>query len=448
MAASSRFEALDATRGLAILGMVLSGIVPYRSLPAWMYHAQLPPPDRVFNPNLPGITWVDLVFPMFLFCLGVAIPIAGRRFEETRHYLKHLFSRTLLLLVFAIVLHHIRPHQLASSPDTLQWILALVGFCGLFLVFIRLPSAYSFWRKMVLRAVGWSVLLMIIFTQPFKDAQGASLDRFDIILVVLANVYFAAGLLWWLTRSRPWIILTVLPVLLMFRVFHEDVCWMKAIWDFTPVRGLYQFYYLQYLFVVLPAVWLAPHLQLSQKLSTGSKALYLPGLVGLPVVLLVGLFTRELILTYWLSGMLGASLLILMICRPYQQTSIGTLLVLLFLGLLAEPLEGGIKKDPSTLSFYLIGAGCSLSVLLAFTLASSHLGRFGRLLKANGQNPMIAYVAFANVIWPVLALTGLEQFINSLTDGPWTGFIRSLSYTFLLAYLIQLLSNRKIFWKT
>ena len=61
-----RALSLDALRGFAILTMVLSGTVPYKGLPAWMYHAQLPPPDRVFNPNLPGLTWVDLVFPFLL----------------------------------------------------------------------------------------------------------------------------------------------------------------------------------------------------------------------------------------------------------------------------------------------------------------------------------------------------------------------------------------------
>ena len=53
-----RAYALDALRGLAILGMLLSGQLPFGefSLPSWMYHAQVPPPDHVWNGNLPGIT--------------------------------------------------------------------------------------------------------------------------------------------------------------------------------------------------------------------------------------------------------------------------------------------------------------------------------------------------------------------------------------------------------
>ncbi|MBP1593213.1 MAG: hypothetical protein H6Q12_231, partial [Bacteroidetes bacterium] len=64
---NKRAYALDALRGYAIISMVLSGAIVFGILPGWMYHAQEQPPTHVFNPDLPGITWVDLVFPFFLF---------------------------------------------------------------------------------------------------------------------------------------------------------------------------------------------------------------------------------------------------------------------------------------------------------------------------------------------------------------------------------------------
>jgi predicted acyltransferase len=68
MPMKQRLESLDALRGFAILTMVLSGSIAFGGvLPGWMYHAQVPPPKHVFDPTHPGITWVDLVFPFFLF---------------------------------------------------------------------------------------------------------------------------------------------------------------------------------------------------------------------------------------------------------------------------------------------------------------------------------------------------------------------------------------------
>ncbi len=79
---TQRADSLDALRGFAIITMILSGSIPFGgpvALPGWMYHAQLPPPNHVFNPNVPGITWVDLVFPFFLFAMGAAFRFALRK---------------------------------------------------------------------------------------------------------------------------------------------------------------------------------------------------------------------------------------------------------------------------------------------------------------------------------------------------------------------------------
>ena len=82
---NNRAYAVDILRGLAIVGMVLSGYIAWNpDLPAWLFHAQLPPPSFVFDASVAGITWVDLVFPFFLFFDGrglsaLAGPQAGPR---------------------------------------------------------------------------------------------------------------------------------------------------------------------------------------------------------------------------------------------------------------------------------------------------------------------------------------------------------------------------------
>ena len=117
----SRALSLDALRGFAILTMVLSGVIPYGVLPAWMYHAQVPPPLHKFDPNLPGITWVDLVFPFFLFALGAAIPLAlNKRLEKGTSrpvVVLHIFERTLLLGFFALIHRAFSPCLLYTSPS-------------------------------------------------------------------------------------------------------------------------------------------------------------------------------------------------------------------------------------------------------------------------------------------------------------------------------------------
>ena len=73
---NDRALSIDALRGYAIITMVLSATIVAGILPGWMYHAQTPPPTHAFNPDVPGLTWVDLVFPSFLFAMGAAFPFS------------------------------------------------------------------------------------------------------------------------------------------------------------------------------------------------------------------------------------------------------------------------------------------------------------------------------------------------------------------------------------
>src|SRR5919202_1481178 len=120
-----RAYALDALRGFAVLAMVLSGTIKFGILPAWMYHAQEPPPTHNFNPNLPGLTWVDVVFPLFLFSMGAAIPLAlSSRLAKgftTKQVILYILKRGVLLGTFAIFLQHIRPFTINNNPTEQTW---------------------------------------------------------------------------------------------------------------------------------------------------------------------------------------------------------------------------------------------------------------------------------------------------------------------------------------
>ncbi len=92
-----RISSIDILRGIAIIGMIFCANIGFNSgLPAWMFHAQTPPPTYAFDPAAAGLTWVDLVFPFFLFSMGAAFPLAMRKKFENgagigpKHQLHHL----------------------------------------------------------------------------------------------------------------------------------------------------------------------------------------------------------------------------------------------------------------------------------------------------------------------------------------------------------------------
>lgn len=102
-----RAISLDVFRGYAIVTMILSGTIASGVLPGWMYHAQVGPrSNHTFDPTILGITWVDLVFPFFLFAMGAAFPfsIGGKieKGESTWRIMWECLLRGMRLTFFAI----------------------------------------------------------------------------------------------------------------------------------------------------------------------------------------------------------------------------------------------------------------------------------------------------------------------------------------------------------
>jgi predicted acyltransferase len=466
---ASRAYSLDALRGLAILLMVLSGIVPFYVLPAWMYHAQLPPPTHAFDATLAGITWVDLVFPMFLFAMGAAIPLAlGRKLHQSIPWYKlhaGIVSRGAMLAFFAIFLQHVRPFTLNPNPGLYTWLTSLAGFSALFLVYIRLPKEWSLTWRVAVRAGGWALAGMLLWQVSFPDASGFRITRSDIILIVLANMAVLGAWVWLWTRENLLLRLGVMGVLLaaILSVSVEG-SWIHTLWNTSPAPWVFRFYYLKYLFIIIPGIIAGEQLISWQRALDNrvpgswspSRYMAIAALtVALVLICLIGLQLRLSFLTFMgCVAVLGA--LYLLVRRVESdgeqllRIMVGWAAFWLVLGLAFEPFEGGIKKDWSTFSYYFVTSGLSLFMLIGFMIVLDYFQRrsWCRWLIESGQNPMIAYVGMMNFIYPVLGITGLDVLIQSLTPSPWAGALRAFLYTLLLAWGVSLLTRRGIFWKT
>ncbi|HIK30560.1 MAG TPA: DUF5009 domain-containing protein [Oscillatoriales cyanobacterium M59_W2019_021] len=463
-----RADALDALRGLAILAMVFSGVIPFGgALPAWMYHAQLPPPNHQFDPKLPGLTWVDLVFPLFLLALGAAIPLAqSRNFIAGKTQLQVIFSllkRGFFLGVFAIFLQHVRPYTLNPNPTDRTWWIALAGFIILFLMYTRWSPERSKRVRRSLTLMGWGGAIALMAVLRYPDGRGVSLDRSDIILIVLTNAIVFGGIIWVVTRDRPQFRLGFLAILLALRLSATADGWVAALWSSSPVPWIFQFDYLKYLFIVIPGTMVGDLLLEWRQYSEPEKSSWSRNryaiisilLVTTIGVLLVGLQSRWV----WQTTIAVLILLILgdRLVKQFQTATerlISTLyrwgFYATLLGLCFEPYEGGIKKDSATFSYFFITTGISIFILILFEIAIEKFQLASKLqiLIDNGRNPMIAYVGFGNLILPLLNLTDLQQKIADLNLSIELRVILAIFYTFILAAIVSKLTQFKLFWRT
>jgi predicted acyltransferase len=499
--------ALDALRGLAILTMALSDYIPWGVLPAWMYHAQLPPPTNQFNPAVPGITWVDLVFPFFLFSMGAAIPLAqSRRLDQGEPAWRaalHILHRGLLLGVFAIYIQHVYPFVHPSiggwEGERASHGIGLLGFALMFPVLTRFPRAWSTATVWVTRVAGWVgvvVLMALLDYPPGPLGERFSLNRSNIIMVVLTNTAVFGSLIWVVSRRSLLPRLAILGLLLAFRLGHDQPGWVKAVWDWSPVPWIYQFRYLQYLFIIIPGtivgdmlvMWMATgpladargsycespvadpetsrdrEAAVNSRLSGSHCRLTLLAILGavINLLVLVGLQPGFAPDGRW-KTVAGLTVAVVVLCAAGVRLMAGPAnahekllkqLVLwgmawLVMGLAFEPYEGGIRKDHATVSYYFVTTGLAIFLLIALIVAIDLFGwrRWFGLLIDNGQNPMLAYLGIQCLVKPVLVLTGLMPLLEAWMPTPWTGFLRGLLLTLLLAGAVSAFTRLRIVWR-
>lgn len=458
---ANRLITLDCFRGLAILLMVLSGSIAFGDvLPAWMYHAQVPPPLHKFMPTLAGITWVDLVFPFFLFSMGAAFPLALKSQlakPETKYIVFKILKRYLLLIFFAIFTHHSKAWVMNSQANLTENLLSIGCFILLFLMF-AITSVESKLTSNARQITGFVLAMAFLILYPFKDG-GFNIFRSDIIIVVLANMALFGSLIWVLTRKTPWLRLAILPfVMAIFLSGKEAGSWQNIVFNWSPLPWAYTFYYLKYLFIIIPGTfagdWLLKIQEENLTINTSNKLIVMALLCLLMVVSnTCFLYSRLLILNLSVTFLLSAILFYLnylsKLNKVYQNLMSAGIL-LLILGLFFESYEGGIKKDPSTFSYYFVTSGMSFLTIFSFLIIeSSGYVKLGfRWTAKVGQNPMIAYTAGSLFLIPIIKITHIESLFNQLNQTAWGGFSKGVIFTTIIAVLAIFFTNRRIFWKT
>lgn len=273
-----RAHALDALRGYAIITMVLSAMEAFSVLPRWMYHAQVPPPDHVFDPTIYGITWVDIIFPFFLFSMGAAIPLSlGRQYAKGESIMKLTWKtvqRWVKLTFFAIFIIHAFPFMLGYEQEWMRYAMPIFFFLLLCLMFMPNPFGLSPYKA---RAITWSAYLVAVgfmLLQPYAGGAPFRLADSDCIMLILANVSLTGSIIYLLTIGHPLRRLALLPFLIaLFMAAHTANSWPAQLIHTSWLPWLYLPAYQEYLLIIIPGTvageWIAQWLEKMKVKDTG-----------------------------------------------------------------------------------------------------------------------------------------------------------------------------------
>lgn len=395
--ASTRIVSIDIFRGLTIAVMIfVNELAEIRGLPWWTYHA---------GADQDVMTYVDMVFPFFLFIVGLSMPLAIdqrlKRNPSLGSLWRHVLIRSGSLLVLGLILANAEKVDAGSTgmSGNAWGLLGLIS-AGLFLNVY--PNSQRFPRyAMVLRAVGLAgaAICFAVFRRVTPDGRVAWIDpSYPEILGLIAIAYLTVAVLYIPTRRWRWAAPAWFVLLL-------GLCALTAAKIVVPPHS-FSWY-----------VW---------PVGNGSHVcLVMAGVIAAQIFFGVR------------SGVDG---------RPSAKAAmvwaIASGLLALAAGWLFVPL--GISKIRATPAWTLWNAGAAM---LAFTLLYwicdlRRQSGWAVLFRPAGANTLLTYL-LPDFWYFLLGAAGFTYLESHLNFG-WAGVIRSLVFTLLMLALSAAFTRARV----
>ena len=193
-----RNGAIDMLRGLTMFLMVfVNDLWTAGDVPHFLEHA---------GTHEDAMGLADIVFPLFLFSVGMSIPYAiENRFQKlipAEKTLGHILSRTFALLVMGVFLVNANG-RMAPLLGCGDWLFTLLAILGFFLVWNAYPEHFKATRWF--RGAGIVLLLALAIT--YRTENGGFLRaRWWGILGMIGWAYLFTAVAWMLCRKRTGIL--------------------------------------------------------------------------------------------------------------------------------------------------------------------------------------------------------------------------------------------------
>ena len=190
---NKRNLAIDMFRGLTMVLMVfVNDFWTVLDVPHWLEH---------FATWEDGMGFSDIIYPLFLFAVGMSIPYAiDRRYEKglsAESTLGHIFSRTLALVVMGSFICNQESRQIAGC----RWLWVVLMVVGFFLVWNQYKPEWKAAKWLRLAGTVLLVGLAVYYRTPDgKYFEGLWWG----ILGQIGWAYLFCALAYFLCRNRIW----------------------------------------------------------------------------------------------------------------------------------------------------------------------------------------------------------------------------------------------------
>ncbi|GAB3012592.1 DUF5009 domain-containing protein [Spirosoma pulveris] len=201
-ALSLRVDAIDILRAITMILMIfVNDLWSLTVIPEWLEHV----PGGV-----DGIGLADVVFPAFLFIVGMSLPFAinarRQKGDSDSVLVGHVIMRSIALLVMGVFLVNGESiDEKATGINRLVW--NVLSCCSFILIWNAYPRTLSNWVVSVAKVVGFATLIGLAFVYRGEEEKRFATHWWG-ILGLIGWSYLAAALVTIAARNRISILLT------------------------------------------------------------------------------------------------------------------------------------------------------------------------------------------------------------------------------------------------
>ena len=388
LASVQRITSIDILRALTMVLMIfVNDLWSLKNIPGWLEHVE---------PGVDGIGLADVVFPAFLFIVGLSLPFAienrRKKGDSEGQLVMHVIARTIALLTMGVFLVNGETINAAAMgiPKYLWYPLSCLSFILIWNVYPKTAK-----RSLVYGAKAIGIITLVILAILYRGGEDGT-ERFAPhwwgILGLIGWAYLASGLITVFSKNNFYIILTA--------------------WVFFAVISM------------VSKAGLLPHNTIINAIPEAIRGGTLAGLT-------MGGVLTSLIFQYYRKkkNNLGLTLVFLAFSA-----------LLIALSVITRPYWKLAKLGATPAWLFLCSAFTILGFLAVYWLADvKHKAHWFNVIKPAGTDTLLCYL-IPYFMYAMVTITGLYLPDMLLTGG--VGLIKSLLFALLCVFITGFLNKR------
>lgn len=204
VAVVQRITSIDILRALTMILMIfVNDLWSLKDIPGWMEHAER---------GVDGIGLADVVFPAFLFIVGLSLPYAinnrRKKGDSDWHLVKHVLIRSIALLVMGVFLVNGETYN-ANATGMAEYLWNPLCCLSFILIWNNYPTSLNRYIVMITRAIG--ILTLLTLSIIYRGGEDGNIQHFAPqwwgILGLIGWAYLVSGLITIFSRNNFYAIL-------------------------------------------------------------------------------------------------------------------------------------------------------------------------------------------------------------------------------------------------